>query len=49
MTIYGAVILPVVLSGCKAWSFTLRKEHRLRMFENRVLRKIFCHKNEEVT
>jgi hypothetical protein len=49
MTIYGAVILPVVLPGCKAWSFTLRKEHRLRMFENRVLRKIFWHKNDEET
>lgn len=49
MTIYGAVILPVVLSGCKAWSFTLRKEHRLRMFENRLPRKIFRHKNDEVT
>jgi len=49
MTICGAVILPFVLSGCKAWSFTLRKEHRLRMFENRVLRKIFWHKNDEVT
>jgi len=49
MTIYGAVILPVVLSGCKAWPFTLRKEHMLRLFGNMVLRKIFWHKNDEVT
>jgi len=49
MAIYGAVILPVVLSGCMAWSFTSRKERRLRMFENRVPRKIFWHKNDEVT
>jgi hypothetical protein len=35
------IILPVVLYGCEAWSLTLREEHRLRMFENRVLRRIF--------
>jgi hypothetical protein len=34
-------ILPVVLYGCETWSLTLRKEHRLRVFENRVLRRIF--------
>jgi hypothetical protein len=39
--IYKTVILPVVLYGCETWSFTLREEHRLRVFENRVLRKIF--------
>jgi hypothetical protein len=39
--IYRTVILPVVLYGCEAWSRTLREEHRLRVFENRVLRRIF--------
>jgi hypothetical protein len=44
--IYKTVILPVVLYGCE-WSFTFREEHRLRVFENRVLRKIFGPKREE--
>ena len=35
------IILPVVLYGCEIWSLTLREEHRLRVFENRVLRRIF--------
>jgi hypothetical protein len=39
--IYKTIILPVVLSGCQTWSLTLREEHRLRVFENRVLRRIF--------
>jgi hypothetical protein len=39
--IYKTVILPVVLYGCKTWSLTLREEHRLRVFENRVLRKLY--------
>jgi hypothetical protein len=39
--IYTTVILPVVLDGCETWSLTLREEHRLRVFENRVLRKLF--------
>jgi hypothetical protein len=47
--IYKAIILPVVLYGCETWSLTLRKEHRLRVFENRVLRKIFGPKRDEVT
>jgi hypothetical protein len=42
-----ALILPVVLYGCKAWSLTLREEHRLRFFKNRVLRGIFGPKREE--
>jgi hypothetical protein len=42
-------ILPVVLYGCETWSLTLREEHRLRVFENRVLRRIFGPKGEEVT
>jgi hypothetical protein len=39
--IYRTIILPVVLYGCKTWSLTLREEGRLRVFENRVLRKVF--------
>ena len=35
--IYRTIILPVVLCGCETWSLTLREEHRLRVFENRVL------------
>jgi hypothetical protein len=42
------IILPVVLYGCGTWSLTLREEHRLRVFENRVLRKIFGPKKDEV-
>jgi hypothetical protein len=42
-------ILPVVLYGCETWSQTLREEHRLRVFENRVLRRIFGPKRDEVT
>jgi hypothetical protein len=45
--IYKTVILPVLLYGCGASSLTLREEHRLRVFENRVLRKIFGPKREE--
>jgi hypothetical protein len=45
--IYKTVILPVVLYGYENWSLTLREEHRLRVFENRVLRKIFGPKREE--
>jgi hypothetical protein len=43
------IILPVVLDGCETWSLTLREEHRLRVFENRVLRRIFGPKLDEVT
>jgi hypothetical protein len=39
--IYKTIILPVVLYGCETWSLTLGEEHRLRVFENRVLRRIF--------
>jgi hypothetical protein len=39
--------MPVVLYGCETWSLTLREEHRLRVFENRMLRKIFGPKMEE--
>jgi hypothetical protein len=47
--IYKTVILTVVLYGCETWSLTLRKEHRLRVFENRVPRRIFGPKRDEVT
>jgi hypothetical protein len=42
------LILPVVLHGCEIWSLSLREEHTLRMFENRVLRRIFGVKRDEV-
>jgi hypothetical protein len=45
--IYRTVILPVVLYGCETWILTSREEHRLRDFENRVLRKISGPKREE--
>jgi hypothetical protein len=47
--IYETIILPVVLYGCETWSVTLREEHRLRVFENRVLRWIFVPMRDEVT
>jgi len=43
------VIFPFVLCGCETWSLTSRQEHRLRMFENRVLRRIFGPKRGEIT
>jgi hypothetical protein len=46
---YKTIILPVVLYGCETWSVTLREGHRLRVFENRVLRGIFGPKRDEVT
>jgi hypothetical protein len=47
--IYKTIILPVVLYGCETWSLILREEHRLRVFENRVLRRIFGPKRDQVT
>jgi hypothetical protein len=47
--IYKTTILPVALYGCETWSLTLREEHRLRVFENRVLRTICDPKRSEVT
>jgi hypothetical protein len=47
--IYKTVILPLVLYGCETLSLTLREGHRLRVFENRVLRRIFGLKRDEVT
>ena len=45
MKIYRTVILPVVLYGCETWSLTLREERKMRVFENRVLRRIFGRRN----
>jgi hypothetical protein len=42
------IILPVVLYGCETWSLTLREKRRLRVFENRVLRRVFWPKKDEV-
>ena len=47
--IYRIIILPVVLYGCETWSLTSREERRLRVFENRVLRRIFGPKRDRVT
>jgi hypothetical protein len=47
--IHKTTILPVILYGCETWSQTLKKEHRLRVFEKRVLRGIFRPKTDEVT
>jgi hypothetical protein len=45
--LYKTIILPVVLYGSETWSLTLREEHRLRVFKNRVLRRIFGLKKDE--
>jgi hypothetical protein len=45
------MIMPVVVHGCETWSLTLKKEHRLRVYENRVLKRMFGPKgwgNREV-
>ena len=47
--IYRTIIFPVILYGCETWSLTLREERRLRVFEHRVLRRIFGPKRDEVT
>jgi hypothetical protein len=49
MRIYKTIILPVILYGCETWSPTLRGEHKLRVFENKVLRRIFGPKRDEMT
>jgi len=46
INIYRTIILPVVLYGCETWSLTLREKRRLRMFENRVLRRTFRPKRD---
>jgi hypothetical protein len=48
LRIYRIIVLPVVLYGCETWSLTLREEHRLRLFGNTVLRKIFGQKRDDV-
>jgi hypothetical protein len=48
VTIYNTIILPVVLYSCETWPLTLREEHRLRVFENRVLRRTFGPNRDEV-
>jgi hypothetical protein len=45
---YRSIILPVVLYGCETWLVILRKEHRLRVYENRVLRRIFGLKRRKL-
>ena len=47
--IHRTIILPVILYGCETWSLALREECRLRVFENRVLRRVFGPKRDEVT
>jgi hypothetical protein len=47
--IYRTIILPVVLYGCETWSPTLKEERTVRVFENRVLRRTFGPKRDEVT
>jgi hypothetical protein len=49
MTIYNTIILSVILYGSETWSLILREEHRLRAFENKVLRRIFGPKRDKVT
>ena len=44
---YRTVILPVVLSGCETWSLKLREEYRLKVYENRVLSRMFGPKRAE--
>jgi hypothetical protein len=43
------IILPVVLYGCETWSLIIREKHRVRMFENKVVRRIFGRKRDQVT
>ena len=47
--IYRTIILPIVLYGCETWALTLTEERRFRVFENRVLRRVFGRKRVEVT
>jgi hypothetical protein len=46
---YKTIILSLVLYGCETWSLTLREEHRLGVFEKKVLRTIFGPQRHEVT
>ena len=49
INVYRTIILPIVLYGCETWSLTLRKERRLCVFENMVLRRVLGPKRDEVT
>jgi hypothetical protein len=49
MRIYKTINLPVILYGCETWSLILREEHRLKVLENKVLRRVFIPKRDEVT
>jgi hypothetical protein len=44
----NTIILPVVLYGCQTWSLIFREKHRLRVIENRELRKVFGPKRDEI-
>jgi hypothetical protein len=46
--VYGTIILPIALYGCETWLLTLREDHRLKVFENGVVRRIFGPKKEEM-
>jgi hypothetical protein len=48
LKIYKTIILPVVLYGCGTWYLTLREEHRLRVFEDRMVRRTFGPQRDEV-
>ena len=47
--IYRTIVLPIVLCEFQTWSLTLREERKLRVFENKVLRRIFGPRRDEVT
>jgi hypothetical protein len=47
ITVYRTIIVPVVLNGCETWSLTLSEEQRLRVYENRVLMRLFGPKRNE--
>jgi hypothetical protein len=49
MKIHRTIIFPAVFYGCKTWSLTLREERRLRVFENKVLKRMFGPKRDKVT
>ena len=47
--VHSTKLFPVVLYGCETWSLTLREEHRLRVFENKLLRRMFGPNRDDVT
>jgi hypothetical protein len=48
MILHSLIVPPVVLYGCETWSLTLREERRLRLFESRLLMRIFGPKRDEI-